>query len=72
METTMDSTALQELIAQVRGAKTALAETEQKVAAAKAELAQKDHGAQLDASSALLKNAEPTPKRGGHGWQPAG
>jgi len=68
----MDSTALQELIAQVRGAKTALAETEQKVAAAKAELAQKDHGAQLDASSALLKNAEPTPKRGGHGWQPAG
>jgi hypothetical protein len=31
----MDSTALQELIAQVRGAKTALAETEQKVAATK-------------------------------------
>jgi hypothetical protein len=72
METTMDSTALQELIAQVRGAKTALAETEQKVAATKVELAQKDHGAQLAASSALLKNAEATPKTGGHGWQPAG
>ena len=68
----MDSTALQELIAQVRDTKTALAETEQKVAATKAELAQKDHGAQLDASSALLKHVEPTPKRGGHGWLPAG
>ena len=72
MGTTMDSTTLQELIAQVRGVATALAETEQKVAAAKAELAQKDYGAQLDASSALLKHVEPTPKRGGHGWLPAG
>jgi hypothetical protein len=35
-------------------------------------LAQKDHGAQLDASSALLKHLDPAPTRGGHGWQPAG
>jgi hypothetical protein len=68
----MDSTALQELIAQVRGAAGALAETEQKVVAAKAELAQKDHGVQLDASSALLKHVEPAPKRGRHGWLPGG
>jgi hypothetical protein len=72
METTMDSSALQELIAQIRDTKTTLAETEQKVSATKAELGQKDHGAQLAASSALLKNAEPTSTRGRHGWQPAG
>jgi hypothetical protein len=36
----MDSTALQELIAQVRGTTTALAEAEQRVASFTAELAQ--------------------------------
>jgi hypothetical protein len=66
----MDSTALQELIAQVRGTATALAETEQKVAAVKAELAQKDHRARPDASSAVLTPLESTPKR--VGWLPAG
>jgi hypothetical protein len=39
----MDSTAFHELIAQVRGTKTALAEAEQKVTAVKAELAQQEH-----------------------------
>jgi hypothetical protein len=68
----MDSTTLQELIAQVRGTATALVEAEQKVAAIKAELAQKDHGAQLHASSALLKHVKPTAKRGSSGWVPAG
>jgi hypothetical protein len=72
MGTTMDSTALQELIAQVRGTATALVEAEQKVAAVKAELAQKDHGAQLGASSNLLKHVKPTPKHGRSGWLPAG
>jgi hypothetical protein len=71
MWTTMDSTALQELIAQVRGTTTALAEAEQKVAAVKAELAQKDHGAQL-VNSVLLKPVKPTPKRVSSGWLPAG
>ena len=68
----MDSTAFQELIAQVRGTASALVEAEQKVATVKAELAQKDHGAQLDASSNLLKHVKPTPKRGRSGWLPAG
>ena len=68
----MDSTALQELIAQVRGSANALAEAEQKVAKAKAELGQKDHGAQLDASSALLREIKPTPTRESSGWLPAG
>jgi hypothetical protein len=44
----MDSTAFHELIAQVRGTAAALAEAEQKVAAFKVELAQQEHGAQLD------------------------
>jgi hypothetical protein len=50
MGTAMDSAAFDELIAQVRGTAAALAEAEQKVAAVKAELAQQQHGAQLDAS----------------------
>jgi hypothetical protein len=66
----MDKTALDELIAQVRGTANALAEAEQKVAAAKAELAQKDQGAQFDASSALLRAEKPTPKRESSGWLP--
>ena len=64
----MDSTAFHELIAQVRGTRTALAHTEQKVTAVKAELAQQEHGAKLDATSKTIK---PLPKRLS-GWQPAG
>ena len=67
----MDSTAFHELIAQVRGTAAALAEAEQKVAAFKAELAQQEHGAQLDASAALLRAVKPIPKRVNSGWLPA-
>jgi hypothetical protein len=66
--TAMDSTALRELIAQIRGTVTAVAEAEQKLAAVKAELSQQEHGAKLDASAALLKAVKPAPK---HGWLPA-
>ena len=68
----MDSTAFQELITQVRGSATTLAEAEQRVAAAKAELAQKKHGAQVDASSARLQAVKPKPKRLSSGSLPAG
>jgi hypothetical protein len=66
----MDSTAFQELIAQVRGTATALAEAEQKVAAVKTELSQQKRGAQVDVSPALLRPA--TPKPVSSGWVPAG
>jgi hypothetical protein len=73
MGTGMDSTAFHELIAQVRGTATALAEAEQKVAAVKTELSQQQkHGAQIDASSSLLRAAKPIPKRVSSGWLPAG
>jgi hypothetical protein len=69
--TTMDSTALQELIAQVRGTTTSLAEAEQRIASFRAELAPQDRGAQSDAQP-----AQPTPtpiaKRRSSGWVPAG
>ena len=64
----MDTTAFHELIAQVRGTRTALAEAEQKVTAVNAELAQQEHGAKLDAT---LRTIKPLPKRVS-GWQPAG
>jgi hypothetical protein len=64
----MDNTPFHELIAQVRGSRTALAEAEQKVTAVKAELARQEHGAKLDAS---LRAIKPLPKRVS-GWQPAG
>jgi ABC-type transporter Mla subunit MlaD len=67
----MDSTALHELIAQVRGTTAALAEAEQRVASFTAELAQQDRGAQLDAKSAQPIRT-PTAKRGSSGWVPAG
>ena len=67
----MDSTAFDELIAQVRGTAAALAEAEQKVAAFKAELAQQEHGAQLDARSVLLSAVKPIPKRVSSGWMPS-
>ena len=67
----MDSTALHELIAQVRGTTAALAEAEHKVASFTAELAQQDRLAQPDA-----KPAQPIrpliAKRGSSGWVPAG
>ena len=66
----MDSTAFDELIAQVRGTATALAEAKQKVAAFEAELAQQEHGAQLDARSVLLSAVKPIPKRVSSGWLP--
>ena len=50
----MDSTALQNLIAQVRETIATLAEAEQKIAAAKAALAREDLKARLDASSERL------------------
>jgi hypothetical protein len=68
----MDSTAFDELIAQIRGTATTLAEAEQKVAAVKTELSRQKHGAKLDASAALLGTAKPAPKRGRSGWLPAG
>ena len=69
--TAMNNTAFHELIAQIRGTAAALAEAEQKVAAFKTELAQQEHGAPLDASSALLKSIKPIPKRVNSGWLPA-
>jgi uncharacterized protein YhaN len=65
----MDSTAFHELIAQIRGTAAELAEAEQKVAAFKAELAQQEHGAQLDA--ALQRAIRSIPKRVTSGWLPA-
>jgi methyl-accepting chemotaxis protein len=62
----MDSTALQELIAQVRGTVTELAATEQRVASFTVELAR---GAEQDAKPA---NRTPIAKRGSSGWVPAG
>jgi hypothetical protein len=67
----MDSAALHDLIAQVRGTTAALAEAEQKVASFTSELAQQAPLARPDA-----KPAEPSgtriAKRGASGWLPAG
>jgi hypothetical protein len=63
----MDSGALNELIAQIRGTAAALAETEQRVALFTAELAQQKLP---DASLALLR-ATPVQKRASFGWLPA-
>ena len=54
----MDQTALQELISQVRGSVALLAETEQKIAALKAEFAQKE-----SPQSALSTTPGPMPNR---------
>ena len=65
--TAMDSAALHELIAQVRGTTAALAEAEQRVASFTSELAQQPP---------LAQPAQPirTPiaKRGNSGWVPTG
>jgi ABC-type transporter Mla subunit MlaD len=66
----MDSTALQALIAEVRGTAAALAETEKRVASFTAELAQQDQ-----AAHPVTKPVQQTPtlsKRGRLGWVPAG
>jgi hypothetical protein len=59
----MDSTTLQELIAEIRDTTTSLSEAERRVAAFTAELAQQDHGAQLAINSNLLRAVHsPKPK----------
>jgi hypothetical protein len=66
----MDSTALQALIAEVRGTAAALAEAEQRVASFTAALAQQDQIAHP-----ATKPVQQTPrlaKRGRLGWVPAG
>jgi hypothetical protein len=68
----VDSTAFDELIAQIRGTATALAAAEEKVAAVKSELSQQERRTPLDASSALLRTAKPNQKRASSGWLPAG
>jgi ABC-type transporter Mla subunit MlaD len=67
----MDSTALHELIAQVRGTAAALAEAEQRVASFTAELAQQDRGVQSPANSAQQIRTRIS-KGGSSGWVPAG
>ena len=67
----MDSTALHELIAQVRGTAAVLAAAEQRVASFTAELAQQDRGAQPEAKPAQQVR-RPIPKRGSSGWVLAG
>jgi hypothetical protein len=69
----MDTTVLDELIAQVRGSVTVLAETEKRVAAVKAELSDQNYKVRLQASSALLKDVAPVPESAAaSGWVPAG
>jgi len=63
----MDSTALNELIAQVRGTAATLAETERRVEAFKTELAQQ----KLPKPSASLLSVTPAQKRSSYGWLPA-
>jgi hypothetical protein len=66
----VDTTTLDELIAQVRGTVTVLAETEERVAAARAELSEENYKARLEASLALLKAVAPVPKAATSGWVP--
>jgi hypothetical protein len=67
----MDSTALHELIAQVRGTAAALAEAEQRVASFTAELAQQPQLAQPEAKAAEPIRT-PIAKLRSSGWVPAG
>jgi hypothetical protein len=62
--TAMDNTALDQLIAQIRSSKAALAEAEQNVAALKNEFAQQECP-----KPAPLRTVEPMPKRVDSGWQ---
>jgi hypothetical protein len=63
----MDSTALHALIAEVCGTAAALAEAEQRVASATAELAQQNPGAQP-----AQQTRTPIARRGNSGWMAAG
>jgi hypothetical protein len=67
----MDSAALQELIAQVRGTTAELAAAEQRVASFAAELAQQGQSAQPEVNPAP-QIRKPIPKRGSSGWVAAG
>jgi hypothetical protein len=67
----MDSAALHELIAQVRGTAAAFAEAEQSVASFTAELAQQERGVQSPANSAQQIRTRIS-KGGSSGWVPAG
>jgi predicted phage tail protein len=67
----LDTTALDELIAQVRGTVTALAEAEKKVATVRTELSDENYKARLEASSGLLEDVTPIPKAATSGWVPA-
>jgi hypothetical protein len=67
----LDTTALDELIAQVRGTVTAVAEAESKLTAVRAELSDQGYKARLDARSALLKDVAPLPKAASSGWLPS-
>ena len=67
----MDTTALDELIAQVRGTVTAVAEAEKKVATVRTELSDENYKARLEASSGLLKDVTPIPKAATSRWVPA-
>jgi hypothetical protein len=68
----MDSAALQDLIAQVRGEAAALAEAQRKVAAFSSELARHPNGGHPDGASARMKEIDFIPKRPAAGWMPAG
>jgi hypothetical protein len=63
----MDSTALHELIGQIRGTTAALAEAEQRVASVTAELAQ-----QAPLAQPVQPIRTPIGKRGTSGWVAAG
>ena len=68
----MDSTTLQELIAEIRDTTTSLADAERKVAAFTAELAQQDRGAQLASNPNRLQAIDaPKPRPVNAGWLPA-
>jgi type IV pilus biogenesis protein CpaD/CtpE len=67
MGTAMDSTALQQLIAQVRSEAATLAEAQRKVAAFTSELAMHPNG-----GSVRVKEIDFTAKRPAAGWMPAG
>jgi hypothetical protein len=66
----LDTTALDELIAQVRGTVTALAEAETKLTAVKVEMSDQAYKDRLDASVALMKDMAPLPKATSSGWRP--
>jgi hypothetical protein len=67
----MDSSALHELIAQVRGTAAALAEAEQRVASFTAELARQDREVQSNANFAQRIRTHIS-KSGSSGWVPVG